>query len=264
MSSPSPEGDETLHQNLADFSRRVGHFQAPLLHQEKTSLEQAVSRIGFGPGQIIVDIGSGTGNAVIPFLKAGGCAIGVELTPSMARKGLDRLNAACFSKRVVFSISRGEHSPVATGSVHAAICRNVFHHLENPLVVLKEMTRIVEKGGHVIIEDFYEPDSDEERMPLHTIDRLRVPSHVRTLSMGEFRALFHKAGISLTHLIATAKRQRLSEWLDQGETTDGNMALIRMHFEKLLRQGGGWWDVESEGNDYIFSHKRITIIGRKP
>lgn len=263
MSSPSPEWDETLHQNLADFSRRAGHFQVPLPNQEETSLEQAVSRIGFGPGQVIVDIGSGTGNAVIPFLRSGGCAIGVELTPTMARKGLDQLNEACFSKQVVFAIGRGEHSPIAMGSVHAAICRNVFHHLENPLVVLKEMTRIVGNGGHVIIDDFYEPDADEERMPLHAIDRLRVPSHVRTLSMGEFRTLFQKAGVSLTHLIATAKRQRLSEWLDRGETSPTNMALIRMHFENLRRQGGGWWDVESEGNDYVFSHKRITLIGRK-
>ncbi len=256
---------DAARRNREDFSRRAGRFRKPLSGQDSAPLEEAVSIIGFGPGHSLIDIGIGTGNASLPFLKAGGRVAGIELTPVMARQGKEHFEKEGFGGRFVFVNAAAEQSPLADGAADAAICRNVFHHLEEPLVVLKEMTRAVRRGGHVIIDDFFEPDSDEERAPLHKIECLRVSSHMRTLSEGEFRAMFEEAGLEIVHLAPTFKRRTLISWMERTGASPETNAVIQGMFEEMRRAGGGWWEVESEAEagDYTFSHKRLTVIGKK-
>lgn len=262
IAPPSLEGDAT-HRNLEDFSHRASRFRASLQEKETSQLEKIISQIRFGPGDSIIDIGIGTANASLPFLKAGGRVVGIELTPAMARQGKASLEEKGLGERVVFAIAQAEHSPLANDMADAAICRNVFHHLQAPAIILEEMARAVRPGGHVIIDDFYEPDSDDERAMLHEIECLRVPSHVRTLSVSEFRALFEKAGLPIMHLSATFKRRTLSSWLDLTRASSENIMRIRLRFEQMHAAGGGWWEVEKQDDDYLFSHKRMVIIGKK-
>jgi hypothetical protein len=125
------------------------------------------------------------------------------------------------------------------------------------------MARAVRRGGHVIIDDFFEPDSDEARAPLHKIECLRVSSHVRTLSEGEFRAMFEETGLEIAHLAPTFKRRTLGSWMEQADSSPGTNSTIREMFEEMRNAGGGWWEVAREGDDYMFSHKRLTVIGKK-
>jgi ubiquinone/menaquinone biosynthesis C-methylase UbiE len=254
---------DAARRNREDFSRRAGRFREPIGSRDSAPLEEAVSITGFGPGDSLVDIGIGTGNASLPFLKAGGRVAGIEVTPAMARRGKEHLEKEGFGGRFVFANAEAEQSPLADGAADAAICRNVFHHLERPLIVLKEMARAVRRGGHVIIDDFYEPDSEEARAPLHEIECLRVSSHVRTLSEGEFRAMFEEAGLEIIHLAPTFKRRTLSSWMERADSSPGTGSAIRKLFEEMRNAGGGWWEAEREGDDYMFSHKRLTVIGRK-
>jgi SAM-dependent methyltransferase len=181
----------------------------------------------------------------------------------MARKGKASLEERGFGEKVVFAIAQGERSPLASNRADAAICRNVFHHLQRPEIILQEMARAVRPGGHVIIDDYYEPESEEDRAILHAIECLRVPSHVRTLSVGELRGIFEKAGLPIIHLSATFRRRTLSGWLEQSDASSENILRIRLRFEQMQAAGGGFWDVEKQGDDYLFSHKRMMIIGKK-
>ena len=255
--------NDAARRNREDFSRRAAQFRQPISGQESAPLEEAVSITGFGPGHSLIDIGIGTGNASLPFLKAGGRVAGIELTPEMARRGVENLEAEGFGGRFVFANAAAENSPLADGAADAAICRNVFHHLEQPLIVLKEMARAVRRGSHVIIDDFYEPDSDEARAPLHKIECLRVSSHVCTLSEGDLSAMFEEAGLETVHITPTFKRRTLGSWMERAGASPENNVVIRDMFEEMLITGGGWWEVAREGEDYIFSHKRLTVIGRK-
>ncbi len=263
MNDTSRRETDAARRNREDFSRRAVQFRGPLQDKEIAPLLEAVSIVGFGPGDTLVDIGIGTGNASLPFLGAGGRVIGIELTPAMARRGKAHLEKEGFGGRALFANAAAEKSPLADGAADAAICRNVFHHLEDPRIVLGEMARAVRKGGHVIIDDYYEPDSLDERAPLHKIESLRVSSHVRTLSEGEFRALFDEAALEITHPSPTFKRRTLGSWMERADSSPETLSAIRNLFEEMRSEGGGWWEVESEGDDYMFSHKRLTIIGRK-
>jgi ubiquinone/menaquinone biosynthesis C-methylase UbiE len=57
-------------------------------------------------------------------------------------------------KQAVFHIENAEHLSFPDQSFHTIFSINVFHHLENPSVVLAEIIRLLHPGGKVVLSDF--------------------------------------------------------------------------------------------------------------
>ncbi|MDP6365491.1 MAG: class I SAM-dependent methyltransferase [Nitrospinota bacterium] len=142
---------------MDDFTRRAGQFDRKVKEKESAQFERAVHDSGFGPGHVAVDMGIGTGNAALPFLKAGGRVFGVELTPAMAQKGAKRLAEEGFAARALYTIAPAERAPIGCEAADAAVSRNVFHHFADPRAVFTEMAWTVRPGGHVFVIYFSIP-----------------------------------------------------------------------------------------------------------
>ncbi len=263
MTPPTSGEGNAARRNLDDFTRRAGQFNREVKEKEAAQFERAVRESGFGPGHTAVDMGIGTGNAALPFLKAGGRVIGVELTPAMAQKGAKRLAREGFTRRTLHTIAAAERAPIGGGAADAAVCRNVFHHFEDPRAVFAEMARTVRPGGHVFVIDFYDPEDEAEREILNRCEFLRVPSHVRTLALSEFRVMYESAGFRLFEPMTCASRTRFADWMKGTTQSSGDYARILADMEGLRDAGGGWWSVEGEGDEMHFTRKRVILAGRK-
>jgi ubiquinone/menaquinone biosynthesis C-methylase UbiE len=118
--------------------------------------------------------------------------VGVDITPAMldqARKNQQQLglNNVSWQLGDVLSLPYPDH--------HFSIvaCRFVFHHLLDPLAVLREMKRVCKPGGRVVIADMSpRPDKADA---LNAMERLRDPSHVRAMPEEELWSLFLSAGL---------------------------------------------------------------------
>jgi ubiquinone/menaquinone biosynthesis C-methylase UbiE len=86
------------------------------------------------------------------------------------------------------------------------ISRLVFHHLEQPLPVLREMVRSCRPGGRVVVVDMA-PAADKA-VAFNRMEKLRDPSHARALTLDELLALFTAAGL---------QRPTVDRWHMDGE-----------------------------------------------
>ena len=92
---------------------------------------------------------------------------------------------------------------------------------------------------------------------------LRVSSHVRTLSLGEFRQIYEAAGLRLLEPVTLTAPGRFADWMKDGDASPENYAAILDEMENLRAAGGGWWEVEGEGGAMMFTRKRVILVGRK-
>jgi SAM-dependent methyltransferase len=69
-----------------------------------------------------------------------------------------------------------------------------FHHFLAPHGVLGEMVRVCKPGGKVAVVDVF-ASSEEQAEAYDREERLRDPSHARTLLLEELTGLFQKAGL---------------------------------------------------------------------
>jgi ArsR family transcriptional regulator len=103
----------------------------------------------------VADLGCGTGNAAELLAPNVGAVIAVDQSVPMLRAARKRL--AEFDN-VTFQRGELERLPLPDGSVDAAVCILVLHHVENIAGACAEIRRILRPGGTALIVDMVEHD----------------------------------------------------------------------------------------------------------
>lgn len=256
--------DGANRRSIDDFTRRAEGYGGYYGEEERARLVGMARRVGFGPGRRLVDFGMGAGASALPFLEAGGRVVGLELTPAMARAGRERLRERGFGARARYALADVNAPPLAEGAADAAVCRHVFHHLERPERVFREMARAVRAGGHLFLIDYHYPDEAEERAKIESLDRAREPSIARHLSRKEMEALFEAEGIRVEEAAVDGLDARFDEWVASSRTPAGAIPALRRGFEALRDAGGSWYEERGAGAALAVTRKRLTLLGRKP
>jgi len=177
---------------LDQFTRQAVPFsQSPSISNQK-GLEFIVASASAGSNDTVLDVACGPGLLVCAFAKVVRHAAGIDLTPAMleqARKAQEDMGLTNVSWQ------QGDVTQLPYPDAHFSIvsCRFVFHHLQEPLVVLKEMKRVCKPRGRVVVADM--APVPEKADALNAEEVLRDPSHVRAMPEEELRSLFAEAGL---------------------------------------------------------------------
>src|SRR5918998_898005 len=119
--------------------------------------------------------------------------------------------ALAFAPRV--ALGDAAALPVAGGAFDVVTCGNALHHFPAVEPVLRELRRACKPGGVVAISDLASDEDPAKAAEHNAIERLRDPSHVRSLPASELVALLERHGCAVRGVTTTATRRGLGEWL---------------------------------------------------
>ena len=102
----------------------------------------------------ILEIGTGKGHFALALAKYGFNFTSIDL--SIQEQEIAKLNLRYFGleKQAIFKIEDARCLNFPDQSFDTIFSVNVFHHLENPLAVLNEITRLLKPAGKIILSDF--------------------------------------------------------------------------------------------------------------
>ena len=112
------------------------------------------AHLGLGPGDRLIDVGCGLGEAALRLaedLGDGGEVVGIDASESMLR--VARSNAAAAPCRVRFTVGDAGSIDEPDGSFDAARCERTLQWLADPPAAVAEMVRVVRPGGRVSLID---------------------------------------------------------------------------------------------------------------
>jgi len=149
--------------------------------------KHALSRIPVESGDVVLDLGSGSGYAGRALRETGGAArsYGVDAAPQMARNAreyTDHPNSA-------FLVGDFEHLPFEDDAIDHCWSMEAFFYARDPEAVLGELTRVIRPGGTFYCAVNYW----EESVHTHEWDDLVDVPMVRW-SEREYREAFERAG----------------------------------------------------------------------
>jgi SAM-dependent methyltransferase len=191
------------------WSERAEAYRESDAHRAGPDLDLLVS---WAEGGTALDVATGGGHTARRLREAGLDVVTLDPAPGM---GAD-------------VIARAEHIPFADGSFDVVTCRIAPHHFEDVGAAVREMARVTR--DLVLIEDtLYEDEEVEEA------ERLRDPTHVRSYSEDEWRALLEGAGLTVEESRLVEKRRPVDTWLAQagceGEEAKRVKHLLARHIE---------------------------------
>ncbi|MGA9761858.1 MAG: methyltransferase domain-containing protein, partial [Gaiellaceae bacterium] len=120
-------------------------------------------------------------------------------------------------------ICRAEELPFPAASFDLVGSRIASHHFADVEAALAEMARVTREL--VLLEDLLFIDERVEEA-----ERLRDPSHVRALSLEEWRALFSSCGVEIEREEVIDRKVSFAAWLERcnctGETAERTRELL--------------------------------------
>lgn len=231
--------------------RSAGEHAAFLL--ERLHQGDRVLDVGCGPGSITL----GLARAVAP----SGVAVGVDAEPSQ----IDAARRAAHARSVPnvrFAIARGEAIPQPDASFDAALAHGLIEHLDDPLVTVRELRRVVRPGGLVALSS--SDWSGAEVVP-HTADvvtALAAHCELRRLAGGDpdggsrLAAYARDAGLDVLREVA-----ELREDLGYGALA----RYVRVRLEAAGRDheaaAAARWEASPDGS---FLQRWVSVLARVP
>jgi len=195
-----------------------------------------------------------------------------DLTPQMlgVARGLARERGA---HNMSFAEMRAEALPFADSTFDLVTCRIAPHHFDDVRKFVVESARVLRPGGVFGLVENISPDTSmmegdagalsAAADEYNAFEKLRDPSHVRCLTLTEWRDLVARAGLKERLVELLDKPVVFGPWADQQNVGDGT----KLELTSMLRNGSAAFRAfarpqESNGDlDFILTE--AVIIGVK-
>ncbi len=216
---------------LEQFTRQAVPFSIAPAIRNQEALNRIVTMAEAGPEDTVLDVACGPGLLVCAFAKVVRHATGIDLTPAMLEQARafqqeQRLENVAWQQGDVLPL------PYADSRFSIVSARFAFHHFLDPPAVLKEMRRVCQPGGRIVVADSA-PEA-AKAAAFNAMELLRDPSHVRAMPLEELRSLFLDAGLSAPRIELYRLRGELEDLLSRSFPAEGNADRIRKIFEDSL------------------------------
>jgi ubiquinone/menaquinone biosynthesis C-methylase UbiE len=129
----------------------------------------------------------------------------------------------------------------------AETCRIAAHHFPNPDRFVHEVARVLRPNGRFILIDNVTPEDKTLGDFINLVETIRDPSHVRCLSVVEWKSLLEKQDLHVVRDTLRKKPHPFSSWVDRMAPTSAHkdavsqMLLhtskeVKLHFDILIEE----------------------------
>jgi len=179
----------------------------------------------------VLDIATGGGHTARAFAAFTPLVVATDLTPPMltaARKFIAGQGIA----GVQFVAADVDALPFRDETFGVVTCRIAAHHFPELLPALRQVARVLRRGGSFLVQDILGHEDDAAAAFLLEVERRRDPSHVRAFRALEWTAFLRAVGLTVIDEAVMEKIRPWEEWTGRTRMTpEGRAALDRFVLE---------------------------------
>lgn len=241
------------------FTRQAAPFAAKPEHSQAAADAVVLEAAGFEAEDRVLDVACGPGllaTVIAPRVRR---VTGIDLTPAMIEQAR-RHAAQRGATNVAWQVGDAAALPFEDGAFTAVVTRYSFHHMPDPLSVLREMARVCERGGRVIVIDVF-TTTPQQQTAYDRIERLRDPSHVSALRIETFRELFAAAGLTLVREAGYRLEMELESLLASSFPNPGDDEEVRRLMAGDIGRNETGFEPRRVGQEVRFSFPVAVRVG---
>ena len=241
-----------------EFAKPAASFEASgSLFRDRSILDWIAEHVPVPPGAQILDVAGGTGQTGRHLARGDASAVIVDLTVPMLAAGLRAVRGEGRTD-VVFVRGDAVDLPFPDDQFDVVVCRFAMHHMDDPAAAAAEMARVCRPEGGVTLIDLVTGGARHDEL-----ERLRDPSHMRSLGEDELRHLLAGAGREPTRVAVRERELAVDGRLEQAQTPAGAAAEVRAALEADAGGGppSGLRAGRTEDGELTIRHRWVLVGG---
>jgi SAM-dependent methyltransferase len=260
----------TKQQVREQFGANAAAYVNSPTHARGASLPRLVERLAPRPEWRVLDVATAAGHTAIAFAPHVATVIGLDLTPEMLPLAAG-LAAERGAANVVWAVGDVDDLPFAGGTFDAVTCRIAAHHFAGVERFIAEAARVLRPGGALAVVDNVVPGSrlrgkraEAERQAgayVNAFEKLRDPSHVRCLSLDEWRDALAAAGLEVAPPETLDKRLTFETWA--ARHTPETQARLRAMLLRAPAAAADFLDPQTDAGLTTFRLREGLFVARK-
>ncbi|MMZ52756.1 putative methyltransferase YcgJ [compost metagenome] len=143
---------------------------------------------------VMLDVATGGGHVAKTLSPYVGHVFATDLTPRMLTRAAEHLRPE--HPNIWYVVADAEALPFLDETFDAVTCRIAPHHFPRPEQFVREVARVLKPGGRFLMIDNVAPAGKQLDLFMNKVEKARDESHVRCLSIEEWRGLFTVAGLT--------------------------------------------------------------------
>ncbi len=263
LDRPAPDGAQVARVRQ-QFGAAAAGYATSAGHAQGDDLSRIAELVAGDPAdRRALDVATGAGHtafAVAPFVAE---VVASDVTPEM----LLQVEAGTFSRRfdnLTTTVADVHALPFADASFAVVTSRIAPHHFSALPLALREMTRVLQPGGLLIIVDSVVPEDPALDQFLNHVERLRDPSHVRSLTETEWRQLFEDNHLAIVATERYAFRHAYTDWVERALVPREEQPLLEAAFLSSGDAAHAAFHIEVDGGRVVaYTDEKLLIAGRK-
>jgi SAM-dependent methyltransferase len=248
---------------LDQFTRQAALFSTAAPITNADALRMIVEAARPGPDDTVLDVACGGGIVVCAFAPHVQRATGIDVTPAMLDEA-QRLAAEQGLANVKWRQGDVNSLPFEDGNFTIVVTRFSVHHFPNPAAVLREMARVCTPGGRLVVVDMYASEDPAKAAEFNRLERLRDPSHMRSLSLAELKGLFGEAGLPAPEASFYELRDEVHNLLARSFPEPGDDAKIIERFKASAADDRLGVPVRIEGERIHYAYPVAILTAQRP
>jgi ubiquinone/menaquinone biosynthesis C-methylase UbiE len=250
------------HQLAAvQFGNTAQNYLLSTVHSKGADLEALAALASALHPRRALDLGCGAGHAAFA-LAAGGapevmaCDLSGDMLDVVASAARERGHDGV-------SVIQGaaESLPFPDAHFGLVVTRFSGHHWMDADAAAREIARVLEPGGSVIVIDTVAPETALFDTVLQTLELLRDLSHVRNRRVSEWRDLLQRAGLVESETRSWKLHMAFESWVARIGTPVERIAALRAVTPALPAEARNYFAVEADGS---FTLDAVWIAARRP
>jgi len=194
------------------FTRTAEIFGNSILETRAAEAESLARMVSARATDRAVDVASGTGALALAFARHVRWICGLDLTPAMLAVA-QRAARESKTTNAAFAIGNAQQIPFANASLDLALTSYALHHVPDAALVITEMSRVLKRGGRVGVIDIFALEDPRSAEMHDRIERVRDPSHTRTLPRSELKSLLAANGLRILDTRVEEHPVTFDQWM---------------------------------------------------
>jgi len=245
------------------FGASAEHYRTSASHARGRSLVRLVALTAAQSDWLVLDVATGAGHTAAALAPRVRLVVAGDMTREMLEQA-----GIVIRERSLDNVRLVRESAQALAYrdrvFDLVVCRVAAHHFPDPGRFVAECARVLKPGGRLAVVDNIVPSDDAGAGWINDFESRRDPSHVRCLSVAQWRTLFAGSGLDILHSEVSPKRFDFQDWMRRMNVPAERIEDMGRELLNAPDPVRRFWQPRRDNGRIELALQEATLLGARP